>query len=74
MVFQKRMTFSKHNNRKLQAKIIEAYIINKRVGSGLYLVEQIETKEVKLLPVCQLIRTRLSIEEVRNVIREISGS
>ena len=72
IVFRKRMQFARHNSKKLQAKILEAFQIISRVGTGLYRAKNVSTSEVKLLPICQLIRTRLSINDVKSVLEELN--
>ena len=71
LVWRKRQSFARNMNKKLQFKVIEAYEIMDRVGTGLYKVRNVETKEMLVLPVDQLIKCRLNREEVMKVLNEI---
>ena len=71
IVWRKRMTFDRHNSQKLQNKILEAFIVLRRVGTSFYKVRNVETGVEGLLPVDQMIRTRLSLDEVRGVIKQM---
>ena len=68
------MSFSKHNNPKLQVKVIEAYRIVSKVGSGVYEVKNIRTNELKILPIDQLIKTNLKEGEVIEMLRKLEGT
>ena len=70
-VWRKRQSFGVNVNRKLQFKIIEAYEILGRVATGLYRVKNVESGAVSILPIDQLIRTRLSLDEIRGVLGKL---
>ena len=72
--FRRRMSFSRHNNPKLQVKVVEAYKIVSKVGSGVYEVRNIRTNELKMLPIDQLIKTNLKEEEVVEMLRNLEGT
>ena len=72
LVFRKRMSFGRHNNQKLQTKVLEAYKIISKVASGVYACENIVTKEKKTLAVDQLIRTALRENEVRKMLIKLN--
>ena len=71
VVWRKRQAFSTNMNKKLQYKITQAFIIQKRVGSGLYKVADVENGEISILPIDQMIRTKLSLEEVRDMLTKL---
>ena len=73
IVFKKRTQFSRHQNPKLQIKIIDAFEVLSRVGTGLYRVKHIIEDYECLLPICQMIETRLTRGEAQKVLREING-
>ena len=73
VVWRKRQAFATNVNRKLQFRIIQAFIVLKRVGSGLYKVEDIESGLIAILPVDQLIRTRLTIPEVKQILQRLKS-
>ena len=60
-------------NKKLQVKIIAAFKVLKRVGTGLYKVKDIVTGTELLLPICQLIRSNLTETETRDIIDQINN-
>ena len=66
------MSFGRHNNQKLQTKVLEAYKIISKVASGVYACENIVTKEKKTLAVDQLIRTALRENEVRKMLIKLN--
>jgi hypothetical protein len=69
--FRKRMNFSKYQNSKLQAHVIQAVCIKSRVGTGAYRCQDITTGEFLTLPACQLIRSYLSKDQVTKILEEI---
>ena len=72
IVFQKRMQFNRHNNKKLQAKIIRAFEIIERVATGLYLVTDVTNGVRILLPIDQMVRTGLNLAEVKKMIEKLN--
>ena len=73
VVFRKRMSFARHCNMKLQKKILEAYCVLARVGTGMYRLRNVVTNAIIVLPVDQLITTRLSVDEVIEMLVEINN-
>ena len=71
VLFRKRQNFSRHSNKKLQYKVIDAYEVLKRVGSGTYLLLNLRTNKNEVLPVCQLIRTKLNKAEVMGILDKL---
>ena len=72
--FRRRMSFGRQNNAKLQVKIIEAYKIVNKVGSGVYEVKNIKTNEIKYLPIDQLVKTNLKEGEVLAMLDKLAGT
>ena len=71
IVFKKRTQFSRHQSHKLQVKIVDAFQVISRVGTGLYRVKHIMNGEECLLPICQMIETRLTLKEAQKILQEI---
>ena len=57
--------------RKLQVKVIHAFEVLERVGTGLYKLKNISNDELVVLPADQLIRTRLTLEEIRQILQQL---
>ena len=72
IVFRKRMQFARNMAPKLQARVIEAYVIERRIGTSMYLCKHIITNEHKLLPLDQLIRCRLNLNDAKSLIRRMA--
>ena len=73
IVFRKRQSFNVNMNKKLQVKIIAAFKVLKRVGTGLYKLKDVVTGNEVLLPICQLIRSNLTELEVIDIINQINN-
>ena len=52
-------------------KVIDAFQVISRVGTGLYRVKHIMSDEECLLPICQMIETRLTLGEARKILQEM---
>ena len=73
VVFRKRMQFARNMAPKLQAKVIEAFVVEKRVGTSMYLCKNILTDVKKLLPIDQLIRCRLSLLDAKALMNRLNS-
>ena len=73
VVFRKRTTFGRANNRKWQIKISDAFRVVVRVGTGLYKLINIRTNEPVILSGDQLIRTNLTEAEALLVIEKLKA-
>ena len=71
IVWRKRQSFLRNMNKKLQLKILEAYEVEERLGTGLYRVRNVENDEVLVLPVDQLVRCGLNKGEVLKILNEL---
>ena len=74
IVFKKRMSFSRHQNQKLQVKILEAYKIVSKVASGIYEARNLVTGEIRVLPVDQMVRTMLKEQDVLKILTDLNNS
>ena len=72
IVFRKRLAFSRHQNQKLQIKIIQALMVVDRIGSGMYTLIDIVTGNKLFLPIDQLIRTRLTRDQAEKLIKKVT--
>ena len=72
-MFRKRQSFSRHQNKKLQLKILEAYKVESRVGTGMYQLRNLEDNSTIILPCDQLIRTNLNESEAKKLISDIKS-
>ena len=73
IVWRKRQSFSRHANQKLQFKILEAYVVQGRVGTGLYKLGNVITNETVILPIDQLVRCRLGLQDVKKILQELNA-
>ena len=73
IMFRKRQSFSRHQNKKLQLKILEAYKVESRVGTGMYQLRNLEDNSTIILPCDQLIRTNLNESEAKKLISDIKS-
>ena len=73
LVWRKRKSFSRHMNAKLQTKIIEAFRVEERLGTGLYKLKSVITSNLIILPIEQLIPTRLTEIQVIEILTKING-
>ena len=73
IVFHKRMSFSKHMHRKLQTKVLSAYIIKRRIGTSMYETSNVMTGETRIIPIDQMIRCRLGIDDVKELITKLNN-
>ena len=71
IVWKKRLAFNRNLNSKLQEKVTEAFQVLDRVGTGMYRIKKVGTDEIQVVPVDHLIRTNLSLEQVKLILREI---
>ena len=58
-------------SRKLQIKILQAFKVEARIGTGMYRLIDIQTNERIVLPSDQLIRTRLTELEMKDILKKI---
>ena len=58
-------------SRKLQIKILQAFKVEARIGTGMYRLIDIQTNERIILPSDQLIRTRLTESEMKDILMKI---
>ena len=58
---------------KLQIKIIEAFRVEERLGTGLYKLKSVITSNLIILPIEQLIPTRLTETQVTEILTKING-
>ena len=73
LVWRKRKSFARHMAPKLQTRIGDAFKITDRLGTGLYRLVSLTTLKPIILPIEQLIPTRLSEAEVMRILRRING-
>ena len=73
LVWRKRKSFARHMNAKLQTKIIEAFRVEERLGTGLYKLKSVITSNLIILPIEQLIPTRLTEIQVIEILTKING-
>ena len=71
LVWRKRQCFSRNMSRKLQIKILQAFKVEARIGTGMYRLIDIQTNERIVLPSDQLIRTRLTELEMKDILKKI---
>ena len=72
IVFRKRMQFARNMASKLQPKIVEAFVVKKRIGTSMYLCQNVMTDVQKLLPIDQLIRCRLSLVDTKALMKRLA--
>ena len=71
LVWRKRQCFSRNMSKKLQIKILQAFKVEARIGTGMYRLIDIQTNERIILPSDQLIRTRLTESEMKDILMKI---
>ena len=71
-VFRKKVNFSTRINPKYQGRVSSAFKVESRVGSGHYKVIDIITGSALILPVEQLVRTALTIDQAKKLMEDIS--
>ena len=59
--------------KKLQIKVIHAFEVLERVGTGLYKLKNVSNGELVILPADQLIRTRLTLEEIKQILQNLEA-
>ena len=60
-------------SKKLQIKILQAFKIESRIGTGMYRLIDIQTNERLILPSDQLIRTRLTELEMKEILMKLEA-
>ena len=71
LVWRKRQCFNRNMSKKLQIKILQAFKIESRIGTGMYRLIDIQTNERLILPSDQLIRTRLTELEMKEILMKL---
>ena len=71
LVWRKRQCFNRNMSRKLQIKILQAFKVESRIGTGMYRLIDIQTNERLILPSDQLIRTRLTELEMKDILMKL---
>ena len=74
IVFRKRMQFARNMASKLQPKIVEAFVVKKRIGTSMYLCQNVMTDVQKLLPIDQLIRCRLNLVDTKALMKRLADN
>ena len=72
IVWRKRQSFARNMASKLQDKIVQAFRVLDRVGTGLYKVVDVSTGNIQILPGEQLIRAGMSEEEVKGILVKLN--
>ena len=58
-------------NSKLQARVVEAFSVLNRLGTGLYRCQNVITDEIVIIPIDQLILCNLTLEQVKTIIEKL---
>lgn len=72
ILFRRRMSFNVHQNKKLQKKIVQALKVISRVGTSMFKLMDIETGRVMILPLDQLISTKLTEAEAKAILIKLN--
>ena len=71
LVWRKRLNFARNMNSKLQARVVEAFRVLNRLGTGLYRCQNVITDEIVIIPIDQLILCNLTLEQVKTIIEKL---
>ena len=74
IVFRKRMQFSRNMAPKLQQRVVECFSIERRVGTSMYLCKNVLDGSKKLLPIDQMIRSRLSLDDAKALMNKLDNN
>ena len=72
IVFRRRMSFSVHNNKKLQKKVIQALKVIGKVGTSMFKLRDLMTEKVMILPLDQLISSKLTEIEAKELLIKLN--